>query len=246
MLNYVNDFLELEKKKPNIVLKEFSNGIEYIYKKYIRFNYLHSFYYPLNDSQIKKLESDVNVAQSAHYIFPDWYIEFLKTTNGLNIFFNSIIFYGEQTPMINHPKYGYVEAPIERDNPEWMAPFNLRYPRNSIRYDAAAQERWLIIGSYHADGTIIAWDYTLNKIVLMYSLPVTLSIKKLKHLSELDYQDLIFKSYDSFEEFFHGETFRLNVVFDKYLDKNELDQTDVLFWRKTLPIGHKNHMSENI
>lgn len=241
MLKYIIDFLDREKTKNGVELKNYPNGIKYLYTKYSNFNCLHCFFYPLTDEQINKLQHDVNQAQNAQYIFPDWYCEFLKTSNGLRIFFNAISFYGEQTPMINHPKYGWTEAPIERSNPEWLAPYNLRYPRDAIRVELAAQNRWLTIGAYFSDGTKIAWDFKKNKIVLMYPLSVDLSVRALRKMKEADYEALIFAEYESLEVFFYDETERLNVFFDQYKNLTCIDRFDVDFWKKTLHPKHKEY-----
>lgn len=240
MLDYVKFFLEEEKNKKSVILKTYPNGIEYVFEEYKGFNYLHSFYYPLNDAQIDKLQQDVNIVQEANYQFPQWYRDFLKTTNGLNIFFDSLRFSGEQTPIVNHPKYGLTEAFIERDNPNWIAPYNLRYSR-STKYDHNAQNRWLTIGSYFADGTCIAWDFKVEKIVLMYVFPITMPIKVWKKLKEDDYEKQIFQTYDNFNEFFLSETKRLNQIFSELNKKHEIDRTDIMFWRRTLPVRHKDY-----
>ena len=58
----------------------------------------------------------MNNVQKAKYVFPKWYIEFLKTTNGLNIFLNSISLFGEQTPIVENKKIGKTESLLEREN----------------------------------------------------------------------------------------------------------------------------------
>ena len=156
----------------------------------------------------------------------------------MNIFYGAISFYGEQTPMVYDPRYGHIEALVERDNPQWMAPYNLRYTR-SVKYDKSAQNRWLTIGSYHADGTQIAWDFNKENIVIMYPLPVTMPMKEFKKLKEADYENLIINSWKNFEDFFIDESQRLQDVFKQCVGWEEIDQADLEFWKKTLPIGHK-------
>ncbi|MCL2475088.1 MAG: SMI1/KNR4 family protein [Chloroflexi bacterium] len=239
-MKFITDFLEKEKQRPFVVTKKYPNGVHYIYEKYTKWNRMHKFFNPLNDEQIDTLQKDVNEAQRAMYVFPSWYRDFLKTTNGLNVFFDAISFYGEQTPVVLHPKYGQIKALIERDNPDWTAPYNLRFP-NSIKYDLNAQNRWLTIVSYHYDHTHIAWDFKKNKIIAMYAHRATFPIKEWKKLTESDYEKLIIAEWDDFETFFIAEMKRLSEVFKKN-ENLDLDINENLFvlWRKALPIGHKD------
>lgn len=173
----------------------------------------------------------------AEFVFPEWYRDFLKTTNGCNLYFGSISLYGEQTPVVwSEKEKTYVKALLEWTNPNWMAPFDLR--DGDIKFDDVSKKRWLTIGGYQYDGTLIAWDYKKSCIVAMYSLPDDISIKKLKKMKEEDYEKLIYAQWSSFDEFFTQETERLNKVVSKYgVDKEQ----GFLRWEKTLPVGHVDY-----
>jgi len=247
-MQFIKEFLEREKRRKGILLNEFPNG-----RKYIGDNdtntqkTMHQYFKPLDDVAIDKLQHDVNNAQRANYIFSNWYRDFFKITNGLNVFFGSINFYGEQTPMINHSIYGYTEAFLERDNPNWMAPYNLRFTR-SARFDINAQNRWLTIGSYGQDGAQIIYDYKKDKIVAMYVLPVVTSIKQLRKLMESDYEQMIFAEWPDFKTFFISETERLSKIFEPYPNieyvnhGNIKGSVDHVCLKKTLPKGHRDYI----
>lgn len=232
----VKNFFEREKKN-GVSLETLPNGIRYLTDQCVRFNRIHEIYKPLTDEQIDTLQLDVNQAQLTDFVFPEWYRDFLKTTNGCNIYFGCISLYGEQTPLVWSEKYNaYIKALLERTNPNWMAPYNLR--DIDIKFDEVSKKRWLAIGTYHFDGTQIVWDYKTQKLIAMYSLPVTISIKALKKMSEADYENLICAQWDSFDDFFVQETKRLNNVITRYgVDKEK----GFLSWEKTLPIGHKDY-----
>lgn len=237
------DFFEKEKLRNQIIIKKCSNGTKYLIENdQLKARIFHSYYNALNIEQIEKLQKDVNSLQKSNYIFPEWYKTLLKETNGFNIFLGSICLYGEQTPMIDHPVYGKIEALLERDNPEWMAPFNLRYT-NSIKYDVSSQNRWLVIGCYSYDGTQIVWDFKSKTIKAMYPLPVTMSIKMLKKMKEEDYEKMVIKEWKDFEEFFKQETVRLTSIFDNYSDLTQIQNIDTELAKSALPEGHKDFLS---
>lgn len=241
-MNFIKDFFKKEEDRCQIIVNTYSNGIKYIIKNDpLVARSLHSYFNPLTDEQIQKLEDDVNHVQKAIYVFPKWYKEFLKTTNGLNIFMNSISLFGEQTPIVNNEKYGKTEALLERKNSEWLAPYNLRYT-NSVKFSEEAQNRWLVIGSYKYDGTQIAWDFKKEKIIAMYSLPATTSLKKLKKMQECDYESMIICEWENFESFFVTETERLSKIFEQYTDLSQIKNYDVILEKKTLPNFHKEHI----
>jgi len=249
-MEYIDDFLAKERQKEFVVTKNLSNGVRFIRESETKPKYLHEWFKPLDDEQIDKLQADVNKAQRSAYVFPEWYRDFFKSTNGLNLFFASISFFGEQTPLVEHPKYGLIEAgiggysddPVEREN--WMAPYNLRYT-NSGMLDPAIKKRWLVIGSYGQDGTLIVLDFKTNKIVAMYVLPVTLSIKEFRKMKEADFEQRIFAEWKDFETLFMSETERLSKIFAGFMDTKEfsllgLDYIQLPIWKKTLPKGHKD------
>ena len=76
----VLDFFEREKEK-DVRLEILPNGIRYRSTKCLKFNILHECYIPLTDEQIDILQADVNQERYADFIFPEWYRDFLKTTN---------------------------------------------------------------------------------------------------------------------------------------------------------------------
>lgn len=232
----VKDFFEREKEN-DVRLEVLPNGVRYLSNKCVKFNRLHECYKPLTDEQIEVLQADVNEEQQTAFIFPKWYRDFLKTTNGCNLYYDCLSLYGEPTPVVWSDKENtYVKAVLERTNPNWMAPYNLR--DGDIKFDDASKKRWLTIGGYQFDGTQIAWDYKMDKIVAMYSLPEDISIKALKKMKEADYEKLICAQWNSFDEFFRQETERLRKVIDFYgVDQDKGFECGV----KTLPIGHKDY-----
>lgn len=239
-MKYIVDFFEKEKLRTQVTVKKYPNGTKYLIKNDpLKVRSLHSYFNPLNELQINKLQSDVNDAQKAKYVFPEWYKDFLKNSNGMNLFLNSISLYGEQTPIIDHYKYGKIESFLERDNPDWMAPFNLRFT-NSIKYSFEAQNRWLVIGAYYYDGTQIVWDFKTNIIEAMYALPVTISTKTLKKMREVDYEKMIITEWKDFETFFTQETARLSLIFNRYSDLTQIKDIDIELSKETLPNGHKD------
>lgn len=162
-MNFIINFIRKEEERKQIEVVAYSNGVKYVIENDpLVARTFHTFFKPLNNEQILKLEDDVNNVQKAKYVFPKWYIEFLKTTNGLNIFLNSISLFGEQTPIVENKKIGKTESLLERENIEWLAPYNLRYS-NSVKFSEEAQNRWLVIGNYKYDGTHIAWDFKTKK-----------------------------------------------------------------------------------
>lgn len=239
-MKYVIDFIEKERLRKQIIANKYPNGTKYVVQNDpLKARVFHSYFTPLDDLQIEKLQKDVNDAQKSDYVFPEWYKTFLKTTNGMNLFFGSISLYGEQTPIINHPKYGRIETLLERENPNWMAPYNLRYT-NSVKYNLEAQNRWLVIGSYKYDGTQIVWDYKTKKIEAMYALPATISVKSLKKMEESDYEKMIITEWKDFETFFTQETERLSSIFNEYSDLMQIKNIDIELSKKVLPKGHKD------
>ncbi len=242
-MNFIIDFIRKEEERKQIKVDVYTNGIKYVIENDpLVARTFHSFFKPLNNEQILKLEDDVNHVQKAKYVFPEWYIEFLKTTNGLNIFINSISLFGEQTPIVENKKIGKTESLLERENIGWLAPYNLRYS-NSVKFPEEAQNRWLVIGNYKYDGTHIAWDFKTKKIIAMYALPATTSIKKLKKMKECDYESMIICEWDNFESFFVTESERLSKIFESYTDLTEIKNYDAILGKKTLPISHKEHVN---
>lgn len=237
MNHFVKDFFERE-KEDDIQLEVLQNGIRYLSNKSIKFNRLHECFKPITDEQIDVLQNEVNAAQMADFVFPGWYRDFFKTTNGCNLYFDCISLYGEQTPVVWSEKdKTYMKVMIERNNPNWLAPYDLRFT-DSIKYDKASKERWLTIGGYKYDGTKIVWDFKTEKIVAMYRVPITLSLKAKKLLKEADFEKMICQQWNSFDEFFMQETKRLNEVVSKYgVDKEK----GFMYSEKTLPLGHKDH-----
>ena len=238
MNNLIKDFFEAEKNN-NVTLQVLPNGVKYLHNEVTQWNIFHESFKPLTDEQIDMLQANVNQAQMAAFVFPEWYRDLLRTTNGFNLFFDKISFYGEQTPLVwSENDKTYTKTLIERNNPNWMAPFDLCFT-NSIKFDESSKKRWLTIGGYSADGTQIVWDYKTQKIVAMYRLPVTTSIKALKKLKEADYEKLICSQWNSFDEFFVQETARLKKVIEKYgVDK---EKGGFYLVEKTLPVGHKDY-----
>ncbi len=239
MDHIVKDFFEREKEN-SVRLEVLQNGVRYLTDKSEKFNRLHECFRPLTDEQIDDLQNEVNAAQMTAFVFPAWYRDFLKTTNGCNLYFGCISLYGEQTPAVwSEKEKTYMRATLERSNQGWMAPFDLRFT-DSIKYDKAAKERWLTVGCYGYDGTQIVWDYKTEKIVAMYRVPVTLSLKAKKLLKEADFEKMICRQWDSFDEFFTQETQRLNGVVSEYgVDREK----GFIHREKTLPIGHKDYQN---
>lgn len=233
----VKNFFERE-KEGDVRLEVLANGVRYLSNQCVKFNRLHESYKPLTDEQIDVLQNEVSSAQMSAFVFPKWYKDFLKTTNGCNLYFDCLSLYGEQTPVVwSEEEKTYVKALFERTNSNWMAPYDLRFT-NSIKFDNDSKRRWLTIGVYGYDGTQVAWDYKIEKIVAMYRLPITLSVKARRLLKEHDYEKLICQQWTSFDEFFMRETKRLNDVLSKYgIDKEK----GFIHGEKTLPIGHKDY-----
>ena len=234
-MKHIENFIEKEKSRKDITLYKYPNGEELIYENYQKYNILHCFYNKLSDEQIKFLQDDVNISLNSDYIFPEWYKDFLKVSNGMNIYFGAISLYGEQTPM-TITEHGTIKALIKRDDPNWIAPYNLRFPGDE-KYEPTIANRWLVIGGYYYDGTKIVYDYKLNKLIAMYSLPIKLSIKDWKKMKEYDYEKLIICEWKDFQTFFISETNRLSDIINKYVGMNQEGFTE---WKKTLPPGHKN------
>lgn len=231
----INDFIEKEKRQSYAEILDLPNGVKIVNKRKAKQNIIHVFYKPLSDNQIDYLQNEVNKAQQTNFDFPEWLRSFLKKTNGFNIFYGALSFYGEQTPLIETPN-GKMRALIERDNPNWIAPYNMRYSKVT-KLDISSKNRWLNLGSYHCDGTQVAYDFKTKKIVAMYALPVTISIKELKQKNEADFEKMIIEEWDDFENFFSRETERLSKVFEEYSSNSE---TNFAFWKKTLPKCHKD------
>lgn len=139
-------------------------------------------------------------------------------------------------PLVIDKQKGKIRALIERNNPNWLAPYNLRFT-NSIKLDLSSKDRWLTIGCYHYDGTQIAIDFKNNSIVAMYNLPVTITVKELRKMKESDYEKMIICEWENFESFFISETKRLSKVVKS--NKN-ISLSGFTAWKKTLPINHKD------
>ncbi|MBO5327707.1 MAG: SMI1/KNR4 family protein [Clostridia bacterium] len=240
MNKIVNEFFENEKLE-DVLLEVLPNGVKYIVNTdkdmKPKAKILHTKYKGLTDKQIDFLQKDVNDGLKSNYVFPEWYRDFLKTSNGCNLFFSSLCLFAEQTPWSYVEKYKcYRRDLIDSLNPEWMAPYNLRHPR-SIKIDTNSRQRWLSLGEYK-DGTLIEWDYATNKIVAMYAMPVLTPIRELKKLKETHYENMICAEWDSFDDFFLNETKRLKQVVKSFgMDRIEYDKN----WKKTLPRGHKDY-----
>ena len=237
MNQIIKDFFEKENRKC-VQLEVLPNGVRYRLSRYKTFNVMHERFIPLTLSQIDILQQEVSEAQKTQFIFPDWYRDVLATTNGCNLFFDCSQLDGEQTPTFwSEQEQRYVKTLLDRNDPNWMAPYDLCF-NGSIKYNNAARARWLTIGSYMYDGTKVAWDYKFNNICAMYSLPSSISIKSWKKLREEDYEERIFARWDSFDAFFIQETERLRHVILKY----GVDMEKGFIYRdKTLPIGHKDY-----
>ena len=233
----VKDFFE--RQEGNDIQQEvLENGIRYLSKKSAQFNRLHEWFKPLSDEQIDGLQEEVNAAQMASFVFPAWYRDFFRTANGCNLFYGCISLYGDQTPTVwSESEKRYIKATLPRSNPDWMAPFDLRFT-NSVKFEKASKQRWLTIGSYAYDGTQIVWDFKTEKIEAMYRIPVTLPLKAKRALKEADYERMICAQWDNFDAFFAQETERLGQVVSKYgVD----EEKGFLHPEKTLPIGHREY-----
>ncbi len=230
----VKEFFERE-KDADVRLEVLPNGTRYLSEKCVKFNRLHEWFRPLSEAQIDELQRDVNAAQRASYVFPAWYRNFLQTTNGCNLYFGSLSLYGAQSPTVV-TESGSMKELLERDDPGWMAPYDLCFS-GSAKFDPAAGARWLTLGSYGYDGTMVVWDFKTEKIAAMYKLPVTMSVKALKAMKEADYEKMICGQWDSFDAFFMQETERLRAAVSQYgVDKEK----GFLHRGKALPIGHKD------
>lgn len=73
------------------------NGYELNSKRFEKFNTMFEFYNPLDNFQIDFLEQDVNNAQGSNFVFPEFLKSLLSYTNGMNLFYGSLSFYGSQT-----------------------------------------------------------------------------------------------------------------------------------------------------
>ena len=87
-MDYIVDFINEVKKIYELDQKK--DGYSLINNELENFNTMFEFFTPLNDEQIKKLEQDVNCAQGAQFVFPNWYKDFLKITNGMNLYFGCL------------------------------------------------------------------------------------------------------------------------------------------------------------
>lgn len=242
MNHIVKDFFEWEMGK-DIQREVLQNGTRYLTDKCDKFNRLHEYFAPITDEQIDRLQNEVNAAQRTAFVFPGWYRDFLRTANGCNLYFGCISLYGEQTPLVwSEKEQTYIKAMLDRGNPDWMAPYDLRFT-DSVKYDSAFKERWLTIGSYQYDGTQIVWDYKTEKVVAMYRVPVTLPLEAKKSLKEADFEKMICQQWDSFDEFFVRETKRLDGVIAEYGVDRERGFIDR---DKTLPTNHKNYRDGTI
>ena len=241
-MKFIKEFFLMEEKNKNVSKIFLYNGVKYIinddpYKE----RYYHAIFNPLTEGQINNLQDDVNEIQKSCYVFPDWYRIFLKTCNGMNLYFNSISLYGDSDVINDLPKYNDSALLYELNKIPNFSPYNLRYT-NSIKFYFESQNRWLVIGCYKYDGTQIVWDYKKNKIEAMYALPATTSYKKLMRMTEEDYENMIICEWSSFDEFLKNEMKRLSKVFSEYTDLKKIKNIDIQLSRKTLPIGHREYI----
>jgi len=220
-MDYIVDFINEVKKIYELDQKK--DGYSLINNELENFNTMFEFFTPLNDEQIKKLEQDVNCAQGAQFVFPNWYKDFLKITNGMNLYFGCLCFYGDQTPVIKTDT-GYIRKLIERENPNWMAPYSL-LTNGSIKHDVDCKNRWFTFAGFR-DDTLVAYDYKTNEIVRMRKDPVDLSIKRWKKMSEVDYENKIIHKWKNFEDFFKESINMLKNITEEWLNDTEIKKLD--------------------
>lgn len=222
-MNYIIDFMNEMINK--YYLDEKKDGFSLINKELKDFNTMFEFFSPLNDEQIAMLEQDVNNLQGTQFVFPLWYRDLLKITNGMNLYFGCLSFFGDQTPLIKTEK-GYFRKTIARNDPNWMAPYSL-LTNGSLKYDLNCRNRWLTFAGFR-DNTLIAYDFKTNEIVRMMKDPVDLSMKKWKKMTEKDYESKIINKWDNFEDFFIYSINMLSKIVDEWLNSEEIKKLEGL------------------
>lgn len=106
--------------------------------------YLHIIYAPLPEEKIEQIEKDIQMK------LPEVYKEFLRCSNGINIFFRAFALYG-------------LRKDFTRAGDEARQPFDIRTP-NTFERPKDADRNILIIGGYSKDGSKILLDVNDGKI----------------------------------------------------------------------------------
>ena len=107
--------------------------------------WLHTIYKGLNEKELENLEKEVGTK------IPEDYIEFLKFSNGLNIFNTTFNLYG-------------LRNSFNRQNEiKNRLPFSL-VDKNNLERPKNAKDKHFFIGSYDWDGSLLYIDKTNNKV----------------------------------------------------------------------------------
>ena len=185
----------------------------------------------LYEEQIDELEGKYNNFNHCNVKFPEWYMSFLKEHNGFDIYSGALIIYGDD--LVNNRLPG-----AEASDPLDFGPESAIFTGEAF-YDKKLQERWLFLGRYNYDGTSMAWDFKLNKLVIMEPDPNAKFITKKQWMSvtEEKVEKRIIGDYPSFIEYVESEIERIENIFN-----NSLDDDIRTFHRKCLPSYCKNHL----
>ncbi|MBS1687048.1 MAG: SMI1/KNR4 family protein [Bacteroidetes bacterium] len=100
--------------------------------------WLHSIYPGLNEKEISEVEDKLNIR------FDDQFRSFLAITNGLNVFNTTLNIYG-------------LRRNYNRDTDNVWQPFDI-FSKNIYERPRLARDRNIFIGSYSADGSLLAID----------------------------------------------------------------------------------------
>jgi hypothetical protein len=105
--------------------------------------WFHIIYQPLENSKIYEIEKALAIS------LPGDLKEFLLTTNGINIFSDSLSIYGMRTSYV-------------REGDEAIQPYDLELHHNEVK--RCIPYNYLVIGSYDWDGSHIIYDLNTNEI----------------------------------------------------------------------------------
>ena len=105
--------------------------------------WFHIIYHHIEITTLKEIEKELSIS------LPDDFKEFLLTTNGINIFSDSISVYGKRTSYV-------------REGDEAIQPYDLALHHNEVKH--YLPDKYLVIGSYNWDGSHIIYDLDTNQI----------------------------------------------------------------------------------
>jgi hypothetical protein len=180
-MNYLEEIKQILWLNNNLGFKDYGKGAILIghVPHVAQFAYMHRLYLPLTEDELKQLELSLN------QVIPKMFKDFLRETNGISIFSDSLNIYG-------------MRKSTEGATENKLQPFSILTP-NIIERLKDADPEFLFIGGYSKDGSKLYIDERTGKVF---------------HC-ERYFSKQIRNEWVDFETMLLQETRRISTLFDK-------------------------------